>query len=362
MRVYNTKELCYIWLDSFLGLEYKHKKEILSNIVDSVDIKNSVIKMKDYIISNCGESLYANVISCANKDYLDYLLNKFEDKNIQVITLISKEYPKSLSETPVPPLCIYAKGKIDVFNDEILAVVGSRKNIPLSLSIAKDYAKKLSDGGFTLCTGIAEGVDETVIKTTLENNGKVISVVAGGFDNIYPKTNVSLIDKIAENGVAISEYPPSTVPMPFHFPVRNRIIAGLSKGVVIISAGKKSGTLYTAEYAEDYGKNLFAVPYSIGVSVGVGTNELIKKGAILTDNPEEVLAFYGKDVKKEDIELSKDEREILDYIKSGICHVEKICEKLNKPVFEVSPVISILEIKGVIIKSGFNEYQLSKSV
>ena len=132
--------------------------------------------------------------------------------------------------------------------------------------------------------------------------------------------------------------------------------------MLIVSASKKSGTLYTAEYAIDYGKDLFAIPYSVGVQSGVGCNDLIKKGALLTDCPEDILEFYGLSAEKEEaIELNEQEKEIIKVLYSGNVHVEKICQILNKRVFEIMPTLSILEIKGLVIKSG-NVYGLISNI
>ena len=145
------------------------------------------------------------------------------------------------------------------------------------------------------------------------------------------------------------------------FPVRNRIIAGLSKGVLIVSAGKKSGTIYTAEYAEEYSRDLFAVPYSVGVSCGEGTNDLIKRGAILTDSPTDILSHYGIETRVEEKpQLTDAENQILDILKDGEMHIEKISLKLNKKIFEITPIVALLEVKGYICRAGINVYSLSR--
>ena len=205
---------------------------------------------------------------------------------------------------------------------------------------------------FVLMLSLAGHVDAKVISSALSVGGKVVSVVAGGLNHVYPSQHNELVEKVAKSGLVISEYPPDTVPKPFHFPVRNRIIAGLSKGVLIVSGAIKSGTLYTAEYAEEYGKDLFAIPYGVGVPSGAGCNDLIKRGAMLTDCPKDILDFYGKSITKKKIELAQPEREVINVLKNGQLHIDKICTLLNKRVFEITPILSILEIKGIISKSG----------
>ncbi len=357
---YDKKELCLIWIDSFLGLEYKHKKELINLIEEKADIPFILENAKDYLITAVGESEYRTLKSSATKEYLEHVLTDYNKKGISVLTILSCGYPKAFLDTDCPPLVIYYKGDTACFNGDLLAIVGSRKTLPVSLAVAKNYTEDLIDAGFTPVTGIAEGVDAKVLATALEKNGKAISIIAGGLDHIYPAQNAELVDKISEKGLVMSEYPPSTVPKPFNFPVRNRLIAALARGVLIVSAGLKSGTMYTAGYAVDYGKDLFAVPYSVGIPSGAGCNELIKRGAILTDTPQDIIEFYGKEKKEDKKQLSEEELEIVRTLSDGALHIEKICVALNKKVFEITPILSILEIKGLVSKSA-NVYQLTTS-
>lgn len=357
---YSKTELCFIWLDSFLGLEYRHKAELFNLIKDKSDIKSLIENAKDYIVRNVGENEYNTLLHSANDNYLKSVLEGLSKKEIIAITRESEDYPEELYNLPLSPLVLYAKGDISLLKTEKFAIVGSRRNIPLSIKIAEDYAKELSDAGFTIVTGIAEGIDKTVIETVLKNKGKIISVIAGGFDNVYPKSHINLFNSVTENGLAITESPPEIAPLPFFFPIRNRIIAGLGNGTLIVSGGKKSGTMYTAEYAEEYGKDLFVVPYSIGVFCGEGNNELIKRGAILTDTPKDILEFYSKEIKNtKKIIFTEQEKALIDALKDSDGKVEKLCKKLGKKIFEITPVLSMLEIKGAIVRNGVNEYAIS---
>jgi DNA processing protein len=359
---YTNEELCLIFLDSFLGLEYKHKIELFKLINGKTQIKSVIEQEKERIIELVGEKEYSTILNSANAEYFKYIVDGLEKKGIIAVTIKSTAYPKFLSQTEIPPIVLYAKGDISLLNNkDNFAMVGSRKNLPLSISIAENFASAIIQAGMTPVTGIAEGVDVAVLKTALDKNAKAISVIAGGLDNVYPKSHVEIVEKIAKNGLVVSEYPPETVPMRFHFPVRNRIISALSKGVLIVSGGIKSGTMYTAEYAEEYGKDLFAVPYSPGVVSGAGCNELIKKGAILADSPEDILSFYGVE-KKEEIkfDFNQREKEIIRALTNGELHVEKLASELGKRVFEIAPDLSMLEIKGVLVKSG-NVYGLTRN-
>lgn len=352
MKNYSKREICLVYLDSFLGLEYKHKRNLCDLVERDYTVSELIKNAKDYLLSNLGENEYNTILESAKDVYVDYLFDNLTKNGVSVTTVFSKDYPKSLLKTDCPPLVLYYKGDINLLNSELFAIVGSRKSLPSALSLCERYVKELVEVGFVPVTGIAEGVDAKVLSTALSVKAKAISVIAGGLNHVYPKAHCELIDKVAKNGLVLSEYPPETIPKPFHFPVRNRIIAGLSKGVLIVSGAIKSGTLYTAEYAEEYGKDLFAVPYGVGVLSGAGCNDLIKRGAMLTDTPKDIIDFYGKSAPKKQVQLTDSEREIIRALKDGQLHVEKICTLLNKQVFEITPILFILEIKGIISKSG----------
>lgn len=361
MRKYTNSELCLIWLDSFLGLEYKHKQAIYSLINGKTDIKDLLTKGKDYITNEIGVNEYNTLLNSANAEYFGFVLEQLSRKGIIAVTIESEDYPESLLNISQPPIVLYCKGNIKLLSANNFSIVGSRKSLPISINLAKSYAKALLDNGFTLVTGIAEGVDSAVLETAVNNKKPVISVIAGGFDNIYPSSNVPLLEKVVELGLAITESPPEVKPMPFHFPVRNRIIAGLSKGTLIVSGAMKSGTLYTAEYAEEYGRDLFAIPYSAGVYSGEGCNDLIKRGAMLTDKPEDLLEYYGVEKKQNiKIELTPEQKQIVALLKEGEMHVEKICSALNKRVYEITSVLAMMEINKIVVKNGTNFYGLAR--
>lgn len=354
MKDYSQKDLLIIWLDSFIGLEYHKKVAFLDKLKDSKSIKSTVTENKDFLISSFGENVYSTVLASSNNEYVNFVLSRLNDKGVKAVTIESKDYPEELKVVDCPPLVLYVKGDISLLKTKKFGVVGSRKSLPISHKLAEDYVQNLVKCDFTLVTGIAVGIDDTAIKTTLKENGKCISVIAGGFDNV---TNKKTLDELVKTGLAISEYPPEVAPLPYFFPVRNRIIAGLSSAVLIVNGGIKSGTTYTAEFALEYGKEVFVIPYTPNVESGAGNNNLIKSGGILTDSFKDIAEFYKIELQEEKPnDLTDDEKKILSLLKDGGLHVEIICQKLNKQIFEIMPILSALEIKGVIIKTGFNTY------
>lgn len=357
---YTKDQLVLIWLDSFIGLEYKHKLALFKEAKDKNGIKKFLEYTKEYIKTSIGDKTYNTLLSSANNEYLKYLLETYDRKGIKVITIDDEEYPRLLKETEIPPLVLYTIGDVSLLNSKLFSIVGSRRCLPVSKELAKSYTKALVDSGYSLVTGTADGIDREVLESAISSGGKVISVVAGGLDNVYPASNKPLVEKVKKEGLVISEYPPEVKALPYFFPLRNRIIAGLSKGTLVVSASDKSGTMYTAEYANFYGRDVFAVPYSVGIESGKGCNDLIKRGAILTDSPDDILEFYGEE-KRQKVLLSPMEKEIYDTLKGGEKHIEFIAEKLGKEVYEVNPVISMMEIKGIIYKAGNNVFGLLQS-
>lgn len=358
--MYNKDELLLIWIDSFDFLDNETKQILFSKLKNEKDYKNFLSVNKETVINAIKEENYNKLIYSANQDYLDYHLKLYDKNCIRALTIQSKDYPSILKETDCPPLVLYAKGDIELLKTEKFAIVGSRKSLPLSINIAKDFAEHLSKS-FTLITGIAEGVDSAVIETALKNDRKVISILAGGFFHVYPKSNTAIFETVAKKGLVLSENPPEVKPKPYFFPVRNRIIAGLSKGTLIINGGEKSGVYSTAEYAGVYGKDIFAIPYNINIPSGVAPNKIIKDGGILITSPSEISEFYGIDIKEnEEAEFSNEEREIIDCIKEQPKHVDLICKELDKEIFMIMPYITMLEIKGYIVKNGVNIYGIVK--
>ncbi|WP_147532333.1 DNA-processing protein DprA [Bacillus marasmi] len=209
-------------------------------------------------------------------------IDSYEQNNIFPITIFDEEYPKLLKETYQPPWVIYAKGKIDLLHHpKKLAVVGSRQATDYGRMAIQLLFPDLILSGFAIVSGLAKGIDTISHKTAIHCGGKTIAVIAGGFHHLYPKENQKLAETMMNSHLIISEYPPDTRPERWHFPLRNRIISGITCGTLIVEAEKKSGSLITANYALNEGREVFAIPGSILNPGSNGTNELIQQGAKL---------------------------------------------------------------------------------
>lgn len=209
-------------------------------------------------------------------------IRQYKSNNITVITLFDKEYPTALKEIYQPPWALFAKGDVSLLEKETkLAVVGSREASEYGRNAIRTIFPGLIEKGVVIVSGLAKGIDALAHEFPIKNQGKTIAVIAGGFHHIYPKENIGLGIEMMKNQLVLSEYPPDTQPERWQFPARNRIISGLSKGTLIIEAKRKSGSLITANYAVNEGRDVFCVPGSIFNPNSTGTNDLIRQGAKL---------------------------------------------------------------------------------
>ncbi len=212
--------------------------------------------------------------------------------NIKTLTINDDLYPSNLKNIYDPPQTLYCIGDITLLNNISIAIIGCRNASHYGLKISKIFADKLSKSGLTIVSGLARGIDSEAHKNSIHNIGKTIAVLGSGIDVIYPRENEELYKEIIKNGgLIISEYEPGTKPDKAYFPMRNRIISGISSGVLVVEAKKRSGTLITVNHALEQGKNVFVVPGNIDSLNSEGTNELIKEGAQMVTNYKEILTF-----------------------------------------------------------------------
>lgn len=224
----------------------------------------------------------------------DKLLNDYTTQNIHLITIFDPDYPDRLKTIYQPPWILFARGDLSLLkNREKLAVVGSRNATAYGIGAINYLFPSLIDKNVLIVSGLARGIDAHAHKTAIKMGGKTIGVIAGGFHNLYPKENVKLAEYMMEKQLVLSEYPPETMPAKWQFPMRNRIISGLSEGTLVVEARKKSGSLITADFALNEGRDVFAVPGSILSPDSDGVHYLIQQGAKLVKSSEDILEELG---------------------------------------------------------------------
>ncbi len=292
---------------------------------------------------------------------LEKLEKELEREGCFAVTVLSDDYPESLRNIASPPLLLYAKGNRALLSERKFCIVGSRVTAQWAASFGKDIAAELSKH-FCIVTGLAEGGDLAAVEGALPS-GRLISVLPCGLKECYPASHFSYKEKIAKGGLILSEYPLSETVKKYSFHERNRLLAGLSEGVLVLSAGERSGALITANCAAEFGRDVFALPYRPGETRGVGCNELIKKGALLTTSAEDILSFYGFESGKEEAQpaLTPQEAKVYEVLKEGgELHSSVIAERAGMRVFEAAAVLSSLEIKGFAVKAGGNRYSIAR--
>lgn len=284
-------------------------------------------------------------------------------KNLKsALTEISKtspDYPKAWLSLSDAPEILYALGDIRLLSSKKLAVVGSRRTPTAIVKFGAELCKELSRE-FTLVTGTADGGDSVAIEGALAGGGKVICLLAGGFSAL-PQGNLFLLEKVAERGLILSPYPFETEVRAFSYEYRNKLLACLCDGALVLSAGEKSGALITAKYAEKYKKPVFALPYSPNAAAGVGCNALLKQGAKLTENAADVLQAFGieKTQPPKQITLSEEERKLYEALQDfGESHVSLLSQKSGVAAFKARAVLSALEVKGLVVSVGGNRYSI----
>jgi len=282
--------------------------------------------------------------------------SKFEQiktEQIGQVEIGDKDYPELLNYIGNPPEKLYYAGDITIASKPSIAIVGARKATSYGKWAAYGLAKKLSEYGISVVSGMAYGIDSFAHKGAVENLGRTIAVLGCGIDICYPDSNRVLRENILKEGLILSEYEPGVTPLPFRFPMRNRIISGLCIGTIIVEAGLSSGSLITAECAAEQGRNIYALPGNINSMYSFGTNKLIKDGATPLIVFDDIIDELG--IKRQipssalKIELGRDEREIYEYVlQSGETTADSICRNIGKRPSDVNAMVTILEMKGLL--------------
>jgi DNA processing protein len=284
-------------------------------------------------------------------------LRKLQDLGVFILTLKDQGYPKNLLEIYDPPPLLYVRGTLDQGDSPMIAVVGSRKGSPYGRAVTKKISMELAAGGVTVVSGMARGIDTYAHLGALEAGECTVAVLGCGIDIVYPPENEKLFRAIIDHGAVISEFPLSTPPEGKNFPKRNRIISGLSLGVVIVEATVDSGSLITASHALEQGRDVFAVPGNVGMSTSRGTNALIKQGAKLVESAQdiwtEILPQYEGNACHTELPVLSDEEDgILQLLSHNPLHIDEISRMSRVEIRRVSTILLELELKGVISQLG----------
>ncbi len=299
-------------------------------------------------------------VDTIKNNYLDAAedeVKKARENNVEILFQENEFYPPLLAEIYEPPDFIYVLGDKKLLREDKLAVVGSRKGSAYGWNCLERILPGVCAAGLAVVSGMAYGIDSMAHKITLREKGKTIGVNAGGLLHLYPAGNRGVIDKILEHGCVISEFALDIVPRPFYFPIRNRIIAGISKAILVVEAALKSGSLITARLGLDQNRDILAIPGNIDSPISKGTNYLIRQGARLVTGSADILEEFGlelpggPDASLQD--FSQKEQKILDIMTGNeVNSVDYFVDKLEYSVSETISILMGLILKNVVIEEA----------
>lgn len=365
--------LYWVWLSSLHSMGNVRKRQLLESFNSPYDIWNAdkTSLQKTGILTP--EALTALEDEAAKNEAVKIVEDAYRF-NIGIVSLNDPDYPDYLKNIHDPPIVLYIKGKLDGLHPAI-GIVGSRNASTYGRDIAEHFAGALAQCGLTVVSGMARGIDTHAHMGALKGGGKTAAVLGCGLDNVYPSENRKLMEEIEAAGVVMSEYPPGTKPLARHFPARNRIISGLSMGVVIVEAGERSGSLITTDFALEQGREVFSVPGNIDSINSKGTNKLIKEGANMVTCVDDILQElnisvktgidYASEIKSEiSLEmlrgLDSEERQLARQLSSKPVHIDSLVGKHGASIQKINAVMTMLELKGVAEQLPGRMFRLRK--
>lgn len=373
-----NNEIYWVWLTNLAGIFPNKINALLEHFESPEEIYNA--GAEDFAgiagISRC------DVLVLNSKDLTraGQIIESCEKTGTVILTYDDKNYPDSLRKIPNPPYVLYLRGEVMPWDRLLcIGVVGTRHCGSYGREAAHHLACELALKGVTIVSGMAAGIDTVAANAALESGGKTVAVLGCGPDVAYPAENAGLMQRIIENGAIVTEYPPGTRPAGYRFPVRNRIISGLSKGILVAEAPPKSGALITARYAIETGKDLFVVPGRIFDYGFIGSNELLKSAGKATICANDILEEYPDDAKKlsppengkatkpvkavsiDDerySSLGETERKIIELLITGNMHINEIKAETGADMDKLNSALPLLEMTGLIRKLPGDNYKL----
>jgi DNA processing protein len=305
--------------------------------------------------------LAEKIVSTKDWEKLSERFQKTIVSGARLIALTEKTFPSKLRNIPDPPPLLYYQGDIAIFERPTLAVVGSRRPTDYGLRLTSRIVGELAGAGVVIISGLAYGIDGTAHQAALEAGGLTAAVFGSGLDIIYPSGHKALAQRIIQSGCLVSEFPRGTRPERFNFPVRNRVVAGLSDGVLVVEAGQKSGALVTAGLALDQGRDVLAIPGAVDSDLSFGPNALIKQGAVAVTSARDIFDNFGwhpataaREPGYDLTKLSKDELAIFEILSVQPLHVDEIGRKSRLGPGKTAEALLNLELKGFIMRKPGN--------
>ncbi len=350
-----------LWLQAIVGLT-SYKINLIDELLDPIDLMRNPTVEIEKLRGKITRAEARQILKPFERKQIDDILTLLERNGFGVVVRGEPEYSERLDEIDVPPAILYYKGDIGLLKTQCLAVVGTREPSRYGRDCTEKFIQELSQYPLTIVSGMARGIDSVAHRTTLNNGGKTIAVLGSGIDVIYPASNAQLYNDIALSGLIISEYVLGTPSLAYNFPERNRIISGISHGILIPEAGLKSGSLITAEHAIRQNRELFVIPSALNSPRGQGGNLLLKTcQAAMVLSPDDVVSALGikklNDKSSSDLlQLSFMEEKIISALTYSEIHFDDLIELTGLSVSELNVLLVKMEIMGLIKKLDNNYY------
>ncbi len=328
---------------------------VLGSVSAIFDASASDLQQADGI----GSALASSIIRQRDTLKMDEELARAEDSNTHIITPLDEEYPAALREIHDPPLALYVRGSLRPTDKNSIAVVGTRRATHYGMDTTRKFSFQLGKAGVCVLSGLALGVDTAAHEGALRSGGRTVAVIGSGFDHMYPSENIALAERIADQGAVLTEFPFTRKPDKTTFPMRNRIVSGMSRGVLVVEAGRRSGAAITANQALSQGRSVFAVPGRIDSYLSVGTNALIKEGAYLVTGVQDILEHFEMLFPKSLLDdeqgsrvnlpnLSEDETKIVELLAKGEMGVDLLIRESGISTAKVASILISLELKKIV--------------
>ncbi len=304
------------------------------------------------------------LVTLRSRISVDAEMEKLERHRVNALICEDPNYPLRLKEIYDYPPVLYVRGSLPAKDEPCLAIVGTRRPTVYGRQVTEEIVADLARSGITIVSGLARGIDSVAHRAALDAGGKTLAVFGSGLDIVYPAENARLAQAIMERGALVSEYPLGVKPKPENFPLRNRIMSGLSLGVLVVEAGERSGALITAHQAVEQNREVFAIPGSILSPASQGTNRLIQEGAKLVRNYADILQELNLTIVVQQAEIkefspaNEVESAILEQLSSEPNHIDEVCRRSGLTMPEVSSTLAMLELKGIARQVGNMNYVL----
>lgn len=307
-----------------------------------------------------------NLLKARSQIDLDRVLARVKKAGAQVLTWESPEYPRNLLNIAAPPPVLFVRGMLKPEDEWAVALVGTRRATAYGREVARELATRLAASGVTVVSGLARGIDAVAHRAALDAGGRTIAVLGCGVDQVYPPEHRELAEAITQSGALVSDYPIGEPPDAANFPPRNRLISGLSRGVVIVEAGPDSGALITADFAAEQGREVFAVPGNINQRSSLGPNKLIQQGARMVLSAADILEELNLTLVSEHSEaraalpVDATEQRVLEKLSAGPTHIDDLGVQLALPIAQLSGTLALMELKGLVRQIGGMNYVVAR--